>query len=145
MDRKKFIKTLGTGTGALVFLSCMGSCSSSSDDPTPNNPNNPGSKIDFTFDVTSDSNLTNSGWTIRNGVIIAKSGSNYLAFQADCTHQGSALTYNASSNTFPCSLQGPGHGSVFNANGERIAGPASGNLKKYSTQLNGNNLRVFEA
>lgn len=143
MNRKDFIKKVGLGTGAFVFVTCMGACTDvDSDNPAPNNPG--GANVDFTFDVTADTNLQNNGWTIRNGVIIAKSGSSYLAYQSDCTHQGNPLTYSVSNNTFPCSLQGPDHGSVFNASGARIAGPANRDLKKYNTQLTGNNLRVFE-
>lgn len=144
MDRKQFIKTIGMGTGAIVFATCLGACSSSekTDDPAPINPGT--GKLDFTFDVTTDTNLKNNGWTIKSGVIIARSGTSYLAYQSDCTHQGNPLTYNTGNNTFPCSLQGPNHGSVFNSNGERITGPASSDLKKYNTQLNGNELRVFE-
>ncbi|WP_018478156.1 QcrA and Rieske domain-containing protein [Pontibacter roseus] len=144
MDRKQFIRTIGLGTGAIVFVTCVGGCSGSDseDDPAPTTPGT--TKLDFTFDVTSDANLVNNGWTIRNRVIIARSGNNYLAYQSNCTHQGNPLTYNAGDNNFPCSQQGPDHGSVFDANGVRIAGPASSNLKKYSTQINGNNLRVFE-
>ena len=143
MDRKDFIKTLGLGTGAFVFATCMGACANvDSDDPAPGNPGS--NKVDFTFDVTTDTNLQNNGWTIRSGAIIAKSGTSYLAYQSDCTHQGNPLTYNASNSTFPCSLQGPDHGSVFNASGVKIAGPANRNLQKYNTQLTGNNLRVFE-
>ncbi len=143
MDRKDFIKTLSLGTGAFVFATCMGACTDvDSDDPIPNNPG--GTKVDFTFDVTTDTNLQNNGWTIKSGVIIAKSGSTYLAYQSDCTHQGNPLTFNTSDNTFPCSLQGPSHGSVFNSSGVKIAGPANRNLQKYNTQLAGNNLRVFE-
>ncbi|NDK56971.1 QcrA and Rieske domain-containing protein [Pontibacter fetidus] len=147
MDRKHFIKTIGIGTGAFLFLACTGGCSSDSDTPAPNNPNNPpgNTKVDFTFDITTDSNLQNNGWTIRSGAIIAKSGNDFLAFQSTCTHQGNPLTYNAGDNTFPCSQQGPDHGSVFNASGVKITGPAIRSLKKYNTTLTGNNLRVFEA
>jgi Rieske Fe-S protein len=147
MDRKNFIKKMGAGAGAVFFLTCMGSCSGSGsdDDPAPSN-NNPGSptKVDFTFDVTTDASLKDNGWVIRNNIIIAKSGDNFLAFQSTCTHQGASLTFNKANNTFPCSLQGAGHGSVFNESGARVAGAASMNLKKYNTTLTGNNLRVFE-
>jgi len=145
MNRKQFIKNLGRGTGAFVFLTCMGACGSSDSEGDPAPIDNGDDEIDFTFDVTTDNNLVNNGWTIKNGVIIAQSGSAYLAYQSDCTHQGNPLTYNKSSNTFPCSQQGPGHGSVFNANGQRIEGPATRSLKKYNTELNGNNLRIFES
>ena len=144
MDRKEFIRTIGLGTGAIVFATCLGACGSDSedDDPIPVNPGT--NKVDFTFDVTTDANLQNNGWTIRNRVIIARSGANYLAYQSSCPHQGNPLTFSSANTTFPCSQQGPDHGSVFDANGVRIAGPAADNLKKYSTQLSGNNLRVFE-
>ena len=140
MNRKEFIKTMGLGTGAVVFATCLGACSGS-DDPAPNKPG--GDNVDFSFDVTTDTNLNNNGWTIKDGVIIARSGSDYLAYQSTCTHEGNPLTYNASNNTFPCSLQTKEHGSIFDSNGNRIAGPAPSNLRKYKTQLAGNILRVY--
>ncbi len=145
MDRKQFIRKLGVGTGAIFFVTCIGACSSSDSDdpnPNPNPPPGPG-KLDFTFDVTTDSNLQANGWTVRNGAIIAKSGTGYVAYDSSCPHQGNVLTFNASNNTFPCSQQGPDHGSVFDINGSRIRGPATSNLRKYNTTLTGNNLRVF--
>lgn len=142
MKRKEFITLLGVGAGTVVVASCLGGCSKGND-ASPGGGG--GGGVDFTFDVSTDTNLTNQGWTIKNGIIIAKNGANYIALAGACTHAGSAMTYNSANNTFPCSLQDPGHGSVFNADGIKLSGPAGSNLKKYQTEINGNNLRVFEA
>jgi cytochrome b6-f complex iron-sulfur subunit len=80
-----------------------------------------------------------------NNIIIAKNGSNYIALSGACTHQGYPLTYNTGNNTFPCSLTDASHGSVFDANGTKTQGPATSNVKKYSTALSGSSLRIFEA
>lgn len=144
MERKEFLTTLGMGAGSLILSCCLGGCSKSSSDdgvtPTPT----PGNRVDFTFDTTSDANLASRGWTVRNNVIIARSGASYLAFEALCPHQGSGLTFDAAANQFPCSNTGAGHGSVFDNAGKRVAGPAARDLKKYQTSVTGNSLRVFE-
>jgi Rieske Fe-S protein len=146
MERKEFLLSLGLGAGSLIASCCLGGCSKSDNNggTTPNPPPGTGNKVDFSFDTTSDTNLSSRGWTTRNNVIIARNGNAYLAFEAACPHQGSSLTYDSAVNTFPCSNTGPGHGSVFDANGRRVAGPAARDLKKYQTQLTGNTLRVFE-
>lgn len=145
MERKEFLVSLGVGAGSLLVSCCLGGCSKSGNDaPAPTPTPGPGTKVDFTLDTTSDANLVANGWTIKNDVIIAKSGNEYLAFESACPHQGAALTYNSAGNTFPCSNTSAGHGSVFDNTGKKVAGPAARNLKKYQTQLNGNNLRVFE-
>ena len=147
MERKEFLLSLGLGAGSLLVSCCLGGCSKSGNDDNNtggNPPPTPGTKVDFTFDTTADNNLKTAGWTIKNNVIIAKSGTEYLAFESVCPHQSALLTYNASSKTFPCSNATSGHGSVFDDAGKRIAGPARRDLKKFQTQVSGNNLRVFE-
>ena len=147
MERKDFISLLGLGAGSVIITSCLGACVKS-ETGTPNPNPGPGAgpgKLDFTLDVSTNSEILNKGWTIQSGVIIAKNGANYLALSAACTHAGSQMTYEPGSNTFPCSLQGAGHGSAFDASGVKLRGPATGNLKKYNTDLTGNSLRVFEA
>ena len=147
MERKDFLAALGLGAGSLVITSCLGACgkgdtgSPSTGTPTPT----PGTKIDFTLDVSSNTDISSKGWTIMNGVIIAKNGSSYIALSSACAHQGNPLTYNPGNNTFPCSLTDAAHGSVYDANGAKIQGPATSGVKKYSTTLSGSSLRVFEA
>ena len=145
MERKNFISLVGLGAGSIIVTSCLGGCGKS-DSPTPSPvPGGPGNRVDFTLDVSTNSDIISKNWTIQNGVIIAKNGANYIALSGLCTHQQSSMTYLSVNNTFPCSLQGGGHGSVFNADGVKIAGPANGNLKKFNTTLTGNSLRVFES
>lgn len=144
MERKEFISILGIGAGSIIVSSCLGACGKS-DSPTPGPTPGAGGKVDFTVDVSTNADLNSKGWTILNSIIIAKSGSSYIALSGVCTHQQNSMTYNPTTNTFPCSQQDPAHGSVFNANGVKIAGPATSNLEKYMTSLSGNTLRVFEA
>jgi cytochrome b6-f complex iron-sulfur subunit len=147
MERKDFLTALGLGAGSLVISSCLGACGKSeTGTPAPASPAPiAGNKLDFTLNVSTNADINSKGWTIMNGVIIAKNGSNYIALSSSCTHQGNPVTYNSGNNNFPCSLNGPGHGSIFDSNGGRITGPATSALKKYSTSVTGTTLRVFEA
>ena len=150
MERKEFLTALGLSAGSVVIASCLGACGKGgtgtpSPGPGPGPGPTPGNKIDFTFEATTNSDINSKGWTIMNGVIIAKSGSSYLAVSGACTHQGNPITYNATTNSFPCSFTDAAHGSVFDANGVKLQGPALSNLKKFSTTLTGTSLRVFEA
>ena len=144
MERKEFISILGIGAGSIIISSCLGACGKS-DSPTPGPTPGPSGKVDFTVDVSTNADLNSKGWTILNSIIIARSGTSYIALSGVCTHQQNSMTYSSTTNTFPCSQQDAAHGSVFNANGVKIAGPATSNLQKYSTTLSGNTLRVFEA
>lgn len=147
MERKDFLTALGLSAGSLVISSCLGACGKSetgSPDPVTPTPT-PGGKLDFTLDVSSNADINSKGWTIMNSVIIAKNGSSYIALSSVCTHQGNPVTYNSGSNNFPCSLTDAAHGSVFDSTGAKVQGPATSALKKYSTTLTGNSLRVFEA
>lgn len=146
MERKEFISLLGLGAGSIIISSCLGACGKSdgaSPEPPPTTGGN--GKVDFTVDVAANSEIQSRGWTVQNRIIIARSGAAYIAVSGVCTHQQNAMTYNATNNTFPCSLQDAAHGSVFDANGVKLRGPATANLKKYNTSLNGNILRVFES
>ena len=148
MERKDFISILGVGAGSIIISSCLGACGKSdspSPSPGPKPTPGPGGKVDFTLDVSTNSDINSKGWTIQNSIIVAKNGSAYIALSGVCTHQQNAMTYSPANNTFPCSQQDAAHGSVFNADGVKIAGPATANLKKYNTTLTGNILRVFES
>jgi Rieske Fe-S protein len=145
MERKDFLAALGLGAGSLIVSSCLGACGKG-DSATPStSTGGTNTKVDFTINVGTNADINSKGWTIQNNVIIAKNGSNYIALSSACTHQNNPLTYNSANNTFPCSLTGPSHGSVFDANGNRTQGPANTNLKKFNTTLTGTTLRVFEA
>ncbi len=147
MKRKNFISLMGVGAGSIIITSCLGACGkgdTGSPSPSPV-PNPPGNKLDFNLDVSTDTNINNRGWTIINGVIIAKNGANYIALEGACSHAGNPMTYQGGTNIFPCSLQDAAHGSAFDSNGVKLRGPAPRNLKKYNTSLSGNTLRVYES
>ncbi len=148
MERKEFLAALGVSAGSFVIASCLGACGkgdTGSPDPGPGPGPTPGTKVDFNFDVAANADISSKGWTIMNGIIIAKSGSSYLALSGACTHEGNPMTYDSAANKFPCSLKDGAHGSVFDANGVKLQGPATSNLKKFNTTLSGNSLRVYES
>lgn len=137
MKRKEFITLLGVGAGTVVVASCLGACSKGGD-PSPNpNPNpDPGTLLLTINNVSTNSDIQTKGWTIQSGIIVAKSGASYLALASACTHAGNPVKYNSATNSFPCSLQTLGHGSVFNADGS-VKYSATANqapLKKYTPQ-----------
>lgn len=140
MKRKEFITLLGVGAGTVVVASCLGSCGKGGE-PAPTPP--PGTPVLTINNISINADIVNKGWTIQSGIIVAKSGANYLAVSGMCTHANNPMTYNSANNTFPCSEQAFPHGSVFDANGVKIEGPAQSNLKKYSTTLVDDVLKVF--
>lgn len=144
MKRKEFVTLLGVGAGAVVISSCLGACGKSKESPNPNpNPNpNPGSPLLVITSISTNADILSKGWTLQNNVIVAKTGANYIAFSGICPHAGSPMTFNPANNNFPCSLQGAGHGSIFNINGIKTQGPALSNLTKYNTSLQNDTLTV---
>lgn len=127
MKRKEFINLLGVGAGTIVVGSCLGACGKGSTAaPTPN----PGTLMLTISGISTNTDMVNKGWTIQSGIIVAKNGTTYLALASACTHQGSDVVFNGTA--FPCSLQTPGHGSVFNLDGTVKTGPAVMGLKKYN-------------
>ncbi|MGE5499878.1 MAG: ubiquinol-cytochrome c reductase iron-sulfur subunit, partial [Syntrophothermus sp.] len=138
MDRKEFILATGKLAALTVAVSCFG-CSSSSDS---NNPTAPPSNVDFTIDLSSQEGqaLESAGGSVyKNGIVIARiSQTEFTALSQVCTHQGTTVQYQSGAARFHC----PNHGSNFDLNGGVINGPAASPLKKYTTTLNGNILRV---
>jgi cytochrome b6-f complex iron-sulfur subunit len=136
MDRKEFLSILGLGAAAVACSYCIGGCKVNDQGITA--PTN----VDFTWDLTNTaySGLRSVGaYLYNNGVIVAHTPSGYVAVSSACTHQGTTVFFDSSSNSFFC----PAHGSRFAANGAVVNGPASSPLAKYNTTLTGNLLRVF--
>ena len=137
MERTEFLKLLGAGT-AVACLGCLDSCSSSSKsgDPAPTN-------LDFTIDISAAENaaLQNVGGTLsKSGVIIVRiSTAEFTALWRSCTHEGTAVNYQASQQNFLC----PNHLSKFSLSGAVLNGPATSPLRQYNTTLTGSSLRVF--
>lgn len=135
MDRRKFISNLGTPVFAACAV-CMGACSKS------NSSNNSGGTANFTIDLSSQ--LLGVGTSlVSNGVIVVRLATgnvpaSFSAVQVNCTHEGTAINYNAGSNQFIC----PNHGSTFTTSGAVTLGPANRNLKQYTISISGNTMTV---
>ncbi len=146
MEREEFISKLGLG----LLVACAGcgvvSCSSKKNDPTPppsgGTPPAPGSGALFTTDLSA--SLLNVGDSkISNGVILVRiatgnAPTSFTAVQLACTHEGSAIGYNAGQSKFIC----PNHGSEFNQSGQVVLGPAGSPLQKYTVSVAGTTATV---
>jgi cytochrome b6-f complex iron-sulfur subunit len=146
MEREEFLSKLGLG----LLVACTGcgvvSCSSKKDDPTPpasgGTPPAPGSGALFTTDLGSA--LLNVGDSkISNGVIMVRIATgnlatSFTALQLACTHEGTAIGYNAGQGKFVC----PNHGSQFSQTGQVLLGPAASPLQKYTVSVTGTTATV---
>ncbi|MGB4774600.1 MAG: hypothetical protein WBP45_05480 [Daejeonella sp.] len=123
MERKDFLTMLGVGAGSIVIASCLGACGKDDNtNPSPDPDPTPGVKTEKTRvnDVANRPEFGNGGvgYIIKEGVIIAKNNSTYIALGSACTHASLSMTYNKINANFPCSgSAGDGHGSVFNLDG----------------------------
>jgi cytochrome b6-f complex iron-sulfur subunit len=136
MDRKEFLNLCGMGVAAAVCSYCLEACTTNGqgDITAPSN-------VDFTLDLTTPSwsSLTSVGaYVYDDGLVIAHTTSGYVALSQRCTHAGTTVVYDSSTNQFFC----PAHGSRFSTSGSVINGPASQPLATYKTSLNGSLLRV---
>ena len=124
--------------GAYVITTCLGACKASGGSyPTP--PSNFNLALNLSDPANSALNSNGGYIYTSNGVIVARTNTGaYIAVSEYCTHQGSAVVYQASSNNFYC----PSHGSVFAAGGSVSSGPATTALKQYATSLVSNVLHV---
>ncbi len=133
MPRQEFFRLVGTGIGAILLSRCLSGCASQGNiDPTPD----PTQKVDFTLHLDDKINanlLVKGGYVIANHVIVAQTkDGTYVAVSADCTHQGTELTFKPNENQFYCPL----HLSRFDTNGKVIVGPATLPLTQYTVETN---------
>ena len=140
MERKEFLKSLGASAAFAVAFPCLHACSSDStadDGPTG---------IDFTIDLTAASAAplqNNGGFILQNLVVVARNlQGNFVAASQVCSHQQTEEVRFVTDDggTFFCST----HGSRFNQQGTPINTITNNPLKIYSTELNGDLLRVFD-
>lgn len=134
MTRKDFFSRVGFSAAAVLVPACIGGLvSGCSKEGAPSN-------VDFMLDISAGALKTNGGYLIQQGVLVARTlNGTFIAVSAACTHQGTTVNFNSAGNNFIC----PNHGAKFSSTGEVTQGPASTNLKQFSTTLNGNMLRVF--
>ena len=133
MNRKDFLGKAVLISSSGIMLSSIDGCSKESAS---------GPTVDFTIDISQSpyTALNNIGGVVRkSGVIIVRDNSNNIQAVAEaCTHEGCSINYDSGTQTFPC----PCHGAKFSLTGSVLNGPAQTNLKKYTTTLTGNMLRV---
>jgi cytochrome b6-f complex iron-sulfur subunit len=132
MNRKDFIRLMGTGALGIVALNQLG-CSKSDSTPTK----------DFTIDTSNAqySALQNpGGYVYVNNVIIFRAvDGNFYALSQICTHLGCTVIYDNSQNDILC----PCHGSQYDLQGRVVVGPSTTPLFQYATSLSGTMLHVF--
>lgn len=137
MTRRELIqKVMAGGAAAVVLPAILGSCSENTD---PGGSGNPGNKITLDLTNPSYSVLNTSGGSVTYlDLIVANTGSGFVALDKACTHSGCTVNYDSSAKNFPC----PCHGSKFSLTGSVIQGPATIALKKYSVSKNGDILTI---
>jgi cytochrome b6-f complex iron-sulfur subunit len=143
MERREFLGSI-SGPVVAVCAVCMGACSKSADTTAASTPagTNPAPVANLTIDLGS--NLTTVGSSlVQGGVIVVRlssgnTASSFTAVQVACTHEGTAINFNAANNQFVC----PNHGSTFTTAGAVTIGPASSALKRYNIVISGNTMTI---
>ena len=137
MERKEFLSLMGLGAGAFILSRCLGGCKAGNNIPTA--PSNVNMVLDLSTPAYSALNTNGNYIYTSNGIIVARTNKGtYLAVFQYCSHAGSTVVYEATSNDFYC----PSHGSSFSSTGSVTGGPAPSSLKAYSTSLNGTLLTI---
>ncbi|GAB3497256.1 Rieske (2Fe-2S) protein [Spirosoma knui] len=142
MPRQEFFRLVGISLGAILITRCAAGCGAQGDGNITPDPNQ---KIDFMLRLDDKSNenlIVKGGYVIVNNVIVAQTkDGNYVAVSADCTHQGTQLTFKPNDNQFYCPL----HLSRFDTTGKVITGPAVEPLTQYKTSYDSGTrtIRVF--
>jgi nitrite reductase/ring-hydroxylating ferredoxin subunit len=143
MERKQFLKTLGSGAAFALVFPCVNGCSIEGEKveiPTG---------VDFTIDLTSAeaSNLqTNGGFILKNLVVIARNlDGNLIAATQVCSHKeyDQVRFVGENGGIFYCDV----HGSQFDQDGtplNQVGSKPAKVLKVYNTELTGDILRIFE-
>lgn len=134
---------MGAGAAFAITFPCLKGCSS---DKTDANMKPVPSGVDFTIDLGSSegSKLQNNGdFILKDEVVVVKNlEGNYIAASQVCSHQQTDQVRFLSENggIFHCFT----HGSEFSQNGTPLNTITSNPLKIFSTELEGDLLRVFE-
>ena len=148
MKRREFLETstkilcaCAAGSSLTLVQSCTNNVATS---PDINEESE-----ELVFDLLSDgftallqqggSVVTNGNIIDSQGLLLYRAGNEVKAFRNNCTHSGWDLRPFVNGVSVCVS----GHGGRFDTNGAAISSPASGTLKKYDTQLDGNTLIVY--
>jgi cytochrome b6-f complex iron-sulfur subunit len=136
MNRKAFFQVLGAGLGVVA----LAGCESKAGDLAPDTDT-----LDLTIqlDDVRYKDLLKQGFyvVVENRVVVAHVQPNqYIAVSPKCTHEGTTLTYQASSKTFYCGLDQ----SRYDLTGKVLNGPATKALTVYNVanDQKSNSLRI---
>jgi cytochrome b6-f complex iron-sulfur subunit len=139
MNRRDLVQKIALG-GAVLFVvpTVLTSCSKASTGDT-GQLNPPGTKINIDLTLPAYAALNTAGGSvIVQSIIVAYTGTSYVALSSVCTHQGGTVGYNMASGNFVC----PNHGSVFSVGGSVVTGPAATPLDSYQISKSGNILTI---
>ncbi|MCU0362668.1 MAG: Rieske (2Fe-2S) protein [Bacteroidales bacterium] len=140
MNRRESLRKALQG-GAVLFLApaVLQSCSKDDD---PNNNGTPppaGSKITIDLSLPENASLNTAGGSkVVQSVLVANTGSAFIALSSVCTHQGCTVAYVHGASNVQC----PCHGSVFTTSGSVTTGPATSALTSYPVAKSGNILTI---
>ncbi|MDP2041021.1 MAG: Rieske (2Fe-2S) protein [Algoriphagus sp.] len=149
-SRRRFLEK----SGASLVLATFGaafftSCSSTDDaDPTgpPTPPGNSSSGITISgsvivINLAIQTALNNSGnWLLIENAkaLVANVNGSFVALTSVCTHSGCDRNWTFAASRFTCTC----HGSVFDASGRVVQGPANQPLTQFTTQVSGTTLTI---
>ena len=143
MNRKEFMQLFGLGAASLLASACLGGCNTATGSKSTPVPVATG--VNTTLDLTSATsaplNDASVGYVYADSraIIVAKTtAGTYLAFQAPCPHQGTAVYFNQAQAHFIC----PNHNAIFNLSGSVLSGPVSSGLRQYTVTQSGNILTI---
>ena len=138
MTRRDLIqKVLIGGTTLIVLPSVLSSCSK---DENNNGGGGTGGDV-ITIDLSKPDYAalnTAGGTVIVKSIIVANTGTSFVAIDSICTHQGCIIGFSLADNNFPC----PCHGSVYSLTGSVVNGPTTVALKSYPVSKSGDILTI---
>jgi len=143
MEREEFLSKFGLGIAAVCVGGCFAACGKTdSVTPTPTPTPAPPAGIKFTANLSTEIMAIGES-KVASGIILVRLAAgnvvtSFTAVQQACTHQGTAIDYNAAKGVFVC----PNHLSEFSTAGAVLKSPASTNLKKYTIEIVGTTLTV---
>ena len=148
-SRRKFIEKAGIATVMGTFgIAFFTACSSDSEDNNPSGNNNNNSPNGITvigstirIDLQVQKGLASSGnWLLITdaNTLVANINGSYVAMSSVCTHSNCSDRWSFANNRFTCTC----HGSVFDAAGKVLQGPASSPLPLYTASVTGTTLTI---
>lgn len=139
MNRRDYLQKFMLG-GTVLFLapSVLQSCSKDDEtDPGTVPAPVPGETILVDLSDPANAALNNAGGSrIIQSILVANTGTTFIAVSSICTHEGCTVGYSAEKIQCPC------HGSQFATNGIVLQGPATAPLQSFSISKTGNILKI---